>query len=82
MGLVAEVGVICTLALHGRGIGIGLAEEEIRLAPVEVALDFPILAPALEIQSLLVTLAAASSEDVRGFLLISAQTPNPDYSRR
>jgi hypothetical protein len=47
MGLVAEVGVICTLALHGRGIGFGLAEEEIRLAPVEVVLDFPILAPSL-----------------------------------
>jgi hypothetical protein len=48
MGLVAEVDVICTLALHGRGIRIGLAEEEIRLALVEVALHFPILAPSLE----------------------------------
>jgi hypothetical protein len=47
MSLVSEVAVVCALALHGRGIGIGLAKEEIRLAPVEVALDFPILAPSL-----------------------------------
>jgi hypothetical protein len=39
--------VVGTLAFHRRGIGVGLAEEEVRLAPVEVALHFPVLAPRL-----------------------------------
>ena len=47
VGLVAEMTVVGAFALHGRGIRVGLAEEEIRLAPVEIALDFPILAPRL-----------------------------------
>ena len=47
MGLVAEVGVVGSLALYGRGLGIGLAEEEIRLTPVEVALNSPVLTPRL-----------------------------------
>jgi hypothetical protein len=47
VGLLAEVAVVCTLALHGRGVGVCLAEEQIRLAPVKGALHFPVLAPYL-----------------------------------
>jgi hypothetical protein len=47
VSLVAEVAVVSTLAFHWRGVGVGLAEEEVRLAPVEVALHFPVLASRL-----------------------------------
>jgi hypothetical protein len=47
VGLVAKVAVVATLALHGRSVGVGLAEAEVCLAPVGVAFNFPILAPRL-----------------------------------
>ena len=65
MSLVAEVAVLSTLAFHWRGVGVGLAEEEVRLARRWKS-PFTSLSwrPALEIQSLLAALAVMSSSSL------------------
>jgi len=47
MGLVAEMAVVCALALHRRGVGIGFAEEEVCLTPVPATLRLAVLTPRL-----------------------------------